>query len=183
MIYAALLRGINVGGRNKINMRDLKLSFEQHGFKSVKTYINSGNIIFETREIKNKALEKQICKLINNYFKLNIDVLIRSYDQYREMMTGMPAVLRNDDNTKCDVLFLYDEIDAPTIINEIPYKEGIDNYNYINGAVLSILDRKNQSKSSLIKLTGLDIYKKMTVRNINTVKKIFEIMECLSNGS
>ena len=46
MIYIALLRGINVGGNNKIDMKLLKLTFERVGMKSVKTYINSGNIIF-----------------------------------------------------------------------------------------------------------------------------------------
>ena len=63
-IFVALLRGVNVGGKNMINMSSLKTSFEQLGFKDVSTYINSGNILFKSKETDARKLEKKIEQML-----------------------------------------------------------------------------------------------------------------------
>jgi uncharacterized protein (DUF1697 family) len=60
MKYIALLRGINVGGNHKVEMKNLKALFESLGFSDVSTYINSGNVIFESNEERSVVLEKII---------------------------------------------------------------------------------------------------------------------------
>ncbi|MEZ4194988.1 MAG: DUF1697 domain-containing protein [Candidatus Paceibacterota bacterium] len=75
--YVALLRGINVGGNNKVEMTKLKVCFESLGYNNVITYINSGNIIFETKKTDTKKLTEEIEKVIKDTFKLNIKVLLR----------------------------------------------------------------------------------------------------------
>ena len=74
--YIALLRGVNIGGKNKISMVQLKTIFEEFGFKEVKTYLNSGNVIFSSNEDNMESLTKHIEMMIKNKFNLDIPVLI-----------------------------------------------------------------------------------------------------------
>ena len=111
MIYVALLRGINVGGNNKIDMKQLKKSFEQAGMNNVVTYINSGNIIF-THDSRSKANIADILETaILENFGLQIKVLVLDYDDMKRIMASLPESWTNDDQMKSDVLFLWEDID------------------------------------------------------------------------
>ena len=85
MKYVAFLRGINVGGKNMIKMETLRGSFEALGFENVKTYINSGNIVFETARTDDKKLAERIEKAIENEFGLNIKTMVRSLIEIEEI--------------------------------------------------------------------------------------------------
>lgn len=175
MIYVALLRGINVGGNNIINMKLLKQTFEQAGMTSVTTYINSGNIIFAAdhpREDLPELLEQAIQK----DFSLNIKVLIRSLDELRTVMEALPDTWTNDDKLRSDVMFLWDEADDESVLDKLPLKPGIGTLLYIPGAVLYSVERENVIKSAMAKLIGSTVYKLMTVRNVNTTRKIYQLM-------
>ena len=176
MIYVALLRGINVGGKNKIDMKLLKESFERLEMQAVVTYINSGNVIFKD-ELHTKS---QIAALIENViledFALDINVLICNKDVFDQMIKIMPKSWKNDDKTKCDALFLWEIIDRDTLIEELQIRPEIDTVMYTPGVILWAVDRENVTKSGLMKLSGTKLYKKMTVRNVNTARKIHEIM-------
>jgi uncharacterized protein (DUF1697 family) len=89
MKYVALLRGINVGGKNKISMAELKTSFEKLGFFDVKTYINSCNIIFSATESASELTEI-VETGIKNTFHLDIPVLIRSQAEIDETVRAIP---------------------------------------------------------------------------------------------
>jgi uncharacterized protein (DUF1697 family) len=67
-LFVALLRGVNVGGKNMISMKSLKESFERLGFTQVSTYINSGNIIFTTKETDPRKLEKKIEQMLSKEY-------------------------------------------------------------------------------------------------------------------
>ena len=177
MIYVALLRGINVGGKNKINMKLLKETFIRIGMRSVVTYINSGNVIFADMQ-HNKAeittlLEKAICE----DFQLEIKVLVRSINDFDQVIKVIPESWKNDKDMKCDVLFLWDEIDGETLQRELEIKPDIDKVIYAPGAILWAVDKRNVTKSGLLKLAGTSLYKKMTGRNVNTTRKLYEIMK------
>ncbi|MNE56136.1 hypothetical protein D3C80_1510260 [compost metagenome] len=175
MIYVALLRGINVGGNNIINMKLLKQTFEQAGMTSVTTYINSGNIIFAAdhpREDLPELLEQAIQK----DFSLNIKVLVRSLDELRTVMEALPDSWTNDDKLRSDVMFLWDEADDASILDKLPLKPGIGTLLYVPGAVLYSVERENVVKSAMAKLIGSSVYKLMTVRNVNTTRKIYQLM-------
>ena len=83
MVYIALLRGINVGGKNKIDMKLLKQMFERVGMNDVVTYINTGNIIFSYEGLSKIELSAILEEAIHNDFKLKIKVVIRSIDDVR----------------------------------------------------------------------------------------------------
>jgi uncharacterized protein (DUF1697 family) len=177
MIYVALLRGINVGGKNKVDMKELKETFEGIALEEVSTYINSGNVIFTDRKYDPIELQSIIQEAIVKDFQMEISVMIRSLEDFEVMMQIVPDSWTNDKNRKCDVLFLGEEIDNETILEKLTIKPGIDTVRYVPGAVLWSTERNNVTKSGLMKIIGTKIYKKMTVRNVNTTRKIFEIMK------
>lgn len=177
MVYVALLRGINVGGNNKVDMKILKDTFVRIGMESVSTYINSGNIIFMDQKHSKAELSALIEKAIFEDFNLNIKVLIRSIEDFEPVMEVLPQSWKNDAFMKGDVLFLWEEVDSQTILSELVIKPDIDIVYYAAGAILWAVEKRNVTKSGLMKLAGTALYKKMTARNVNTTRKIYELMK------
>ncbi|MGN8646270.1 DUF1697 domain-containing protein [Gracilibacillus sp. HCP3S3_G5_1] len=177
MVYIALLRGINVGGKNKIDMKLLKQTFEQVGMQSVITYINTGNIIFSNNGLSKDDLSRLLEEAIHNDFGLQINVVIRSIDDIRELIRAIPESWRNDKDMKSDVLFLWDEIDNEAVLGNLVIKPNIDTVKYVPGAILWSVDKKNVTKSGMSRIVGSKIYKQVTIRNVNTVRKIYELMQ------
>ena len=183
MIYAALLRGINVGGHNKVDMKLLKQTFERVGMESVITYINSGNVVFIDQKHGAAEISVLLERAIFEDFNLKIKVLIRSIEDFDCMMKILPASWKNDDTMKCDVLFLWEEFDRETLLEELEIKSGIDTVLYTPGAILWSVDKGNVTRSGLMKVVGTALYKNMTVRNVNTARKIYEIMQTVKAGA
>lgn len=174
MIYLALLRGINVGGNNKVEMKKLKSTFESLGFKNVVTYINSGNIIFEDLK-EQDIIVNETEKAIQQDFKLEIKVLIRDIVNIETICRELPTTWVKNEIMRSDVMFLRKEFDRPEIIEKM-HINPVDNVKYVPGAVLWNVKGENYSKSGMIKLVGTVLYKNMTIRNVNTVRKLYQIM-------
>lgn len=179
MIYVALLRGINVGGNNKIDMKTLKQVFEQAGMASVKTYINSGNIIFSDNSRSKLELTEILEEAIYANFALKIKVLIYSYEEYKPIAEAIPPSWTNDSGMKGDVLFLWEEVNTEAVLEQLIIKPEIDQVLYIPGAILWGVERQLATRSGLGKLVGTKLYKQMTVRNVNTVRKLNELMRVM----
>lgn len=179
MVYTALLRGINVGGNNLIDMKLLKATFERVGMEAVITYINSGNVIFKNERHSKEAIQRLLQNAIYEDYQLDIKVLIRSFSDYTDMMNYLPDEWKNDNDMKCDVLFLSEDINRDTLSDELKVKPQIDTVIYAPGAVIWAIDKKDVTKSGLQKLIGTNLYKNMTVRNVNTTRKIYDIMKTL----
>ncbi|MEC2076250.1 DUF1697 domain-containing protein [Metabacillus fastidiosus] len=177
MVYIALLRGINVGGKNKIDMKLLKQTFEKVGMNDVVTYINTGNIIFSYKDISKTELSRILEEAIHNDFKLQIKVIVRSIDDIRGIINAIPATWKNDKDMTSDVMFLWDEIDDESVLENLVIKPNIDSVTYVPGAILWSIDKKNITKSGRTKLIGSKIYKQVTIRNVNTARKIYELMQ------
>ena len=133
MKYVLLLRGINVGGRNKVSMADLKDAITGLGYENVITYINSGNIIFNSTENIGVVNDK-ISQILNSYpFKINKVILTKQ--EYIEELKNLPSWWNNDFYRK-DVLFYSEDIDFSSIkerINSMPLNE--ENVYFGNRAV------------------------------------------------
>jgi uncharacterized protein (DUF1697 family) len=177
MTYIALLRGINVGGNNKIEMKRLASTFEQAGMTHVRTYINSGNVIFRSESLTRADLSELLERAIESDFGLRVKLILRDAESVTFAAAALPADWTNDQATRCDVMFLWDEIDSPEIIGSLPIKAGIDVVKYVPGAVLWRVDRTAVTRSGMIKLLGTRTYKQMTMRNCNTVRKLAELVE------
>ena len=177
MIYVALLRGINVGGKNKIEMRKLKATFEAAGMSNVTTYINSGNVVFAANRRKPSTIASVLEKEIEKDLGLSIRVLIRDLPAIKKVIKALPAAWTNDAEMRCDVMFLWEGIDRKDILKELTIKPEIEDVIYVPGAVVWRVDRSNVGKSRLFKVIGTNLYRGMTIRNSNTVRKLAEMME------
>ena len=103
--YIALLRGINVGGKNKVSMKELKELMEQNGFQDVVTYINSGNIIFSSEDSDIEFLKKHCEALISERFKLDISLSIISAEELIEVLNNAPDWWGADKESKHNAIF------------------------------------------------------------------------------
>ncbi|MFB5661303.1 DUF1697 domain-containing protein [Alteribacillus sp. HJP-4] len=177
MIYIALLRGINVGGKNKIDMKLLKHTFEKAGMNDVGTYINTGNIIFSYDGLSKTELSRILEEAIHSDFELHIHVVVRSIEDIRGVINAIPATWKNDKDMKSDVMFLWDEIDKESVLENLVIKPNIDTVKYVPGAILWSVDKKNVTKSGMSKIVGSKIYKQVTIRNVNTARRIYELMQ------
>jgi len=176
LVYVALLRGINVGGSNKINMKSLQSSFERAGMTDVVTYINSGNIVFDYDGAGASALPATLEAVVAKDFGLTIRVVVRSIDEYTLIMNSLPSTWTNDKAMKSDVMFLWEEVDDQSIMEKLGIRPDIDSVIYVPGAVLWSVDRTNATRSGMQRLASSPIYKQMTIRNVNTTRKIYELM-------
>ena len=177
MVYVALLRGINVGGKNKVDMKQLKAAFEQAGMTSVRTYINSGNVVLSSAIRSRSRLAEQLEGAIADSFGFHVRVLVRDRKAMRALGDALPKSWVNDASMKCDVMFLWDEVARPSIVTELPLKPEIDEVKYAGGAILWRCDAKKVTRSGLMKLAGTPLYKQMTIRNCNTTRKLIELIE------
>lgn len=177
MVYIALLRGINVGGKNKIDMELLKQTFVQVGMNDVVTYINTGNIIFSYDSLSKTEISRILEEAIYNDFGLEIKVLVRSFDDVGGIINAIPDTWKNDKDMTSDVMFLWDEIDDEAVLEKLVIKPNIDTVKYVPGAILWSVDKINVTKSGKAKIIGSKVYKQVTVRNVNTARKIYELMK------
>lgn len=179
MMYVALLRGINVGGKNKVDMKKLKKAFEEAGMSSVTTYINSGNIIFLDNSYSKEQLAPVLEQAIYSHFDLKINVLIYSSEEFLEIAQQIPENWSNDQQMKSDVLFLWQDVDEENVLDGLTVKPDIDRVIYVPGALLWSVDKEKVTRSGLMKVVGSALYQRVTIRNVNTVRKIQALLQSL----
>lgn len=177
MVYVALLRGINVGGNRKVNMKELKVTFEKAGMENVTTYINSGNVIFSTNVLDQHKLTIVLEKAIENSFGFAVKVLLCSIDSMRAIVKTLPDSWQNNSDVKCDVMFLWEHFDNSSVVEQLTIKPRIDDVKYVEGALLWRVDRSNVTRSGMLKIIGTELYRHMTIRNCNTTRKLLGLMQ------
>jgi uncharacterized protein (DUF1697 family) len=178
MIYVALLRGINVGGNSKVEMSRLKAVFENLGCNDVATYINSGNVIFRDDRAASELTEL-IESAIAAEFGAPHRLLLRDHANLQKLCADTPDDWVNDKTQKTDVLFLWEEVDDPDLLGNISWKPEIETVRYIDGALVWNIPREFATRASEVKLIGTELYKRMTIRNVNTVRKLLALMDKL----
>lgn len=180
MKYVVLLRGVNVGGNNRVPKAEFQRVLEGLGFRDVLVYINSGNAVFTS---DHKPSSSDIQAALELRFGFTIPTLLLSGEKIQKIAAAIPPEWTNDtpkpdkSGQKSDVLYLFDEINTPDVIDKLGHKPDIEAMMYVDGAVLANITRLNQSKYSLLKVVGTPLYKQMTVRNITTAKKLAELVK------
>lgn len=155
-------------------MAELKKSFESIGLKGVRTYINSGNIIFSSLK-KVPELTSMIESVIDKDFGFHVHVVLRDSKNIQALNKAIPSNWNNKE-MKTDVMFLWEDVDNKEVLDDLVIKPGIDDVQYIRGAIVWRVDRDKVTKSGLLRIVGTPLYKRMTIRNINTVRKLAELM-------
>lgn len=182
MIYVAFLRGVNVGGKGIVSMAAIKEAFVALGLSEVRTYINSGNVIFSTRASDAPRLTARIEKALEKHTGMAIKVLVMDHTALKEVVVAIPRDWVDDKTMRTYVLLLWKELDDRGILDQLPTKPGVDELKYTPGAVVWRVDRKNVSRSRMNRIVGTPLYKKITMRSANTMRKLDELTATPAQG-
>lgn len=177
--YLVLLRGINVGGKNKVPMSELREVLADAGFSDVRTYIASGNVILKSK-LSPAQIRQKIEKVLPKKFKLDsqlIKALVLSQEQLRAVVENKPAGFGDQpDKYHSDAIFLID-VDSNEAIKVFSPREGVDKIWPGPGVVYSERLSAKRTKSRLGTIIGTPIYQSMTIRSWNTVMKLLALLE------
>jgi uncharacterized protein (DUF1697 family) len=176
-LFVALLRGVNVGGNNMISMSALKQSFETIGFTHVSTYINSGNIIFHSKDTDARKLEQKIERMLVKEYELNSKVVVRSLAEMEQLVQSLPREWDGDSSRRSNVIFLRHTVDSEDILAELPANSEVEQVVYRPGTLLWSARVDQISRSEMAKLSSRKLFQEMTVRNLNTTKKLHALMK------
>ncbi len=175
MRYIALLRGINVGGNTMLKMSELKATFESVGFTSIVTYINSGNLAFDTRKTAEAALVEKVEKGIAAKFGRHVPVMIREQDEIKRILARNPYAGDYESHKEMHLLFLREEMSREKIdqlLAAAPERErfsiqGREIYCHLPmGVADSLLGKSFIEKKLKVAVTG---------RNWRTVEKLTQL--------
>jgi uncharacterized protein (DUF1697 family) len=175
--YVALLRGINVGGKNLIKMTALKECLEKDGLRDVVTYIQSGNVLFSAPASESAGLTSRIERVLAKTFSYEASVVLCTLKQMSDVVLRAPKGFgKSPAKYRYDVVFLKSPLTAATAVKSVPAKPGVDDVRDGKGVLYCsrLISRASQSRMSRIVL--LPIYKNMTIRNWNTTTKLLEMM-------
>lgn len=175
--YVALLRGINVGGRNPIRMAELRACFTRHGFADVATYIQSGNVVFSAPGSA-AGLTERIETMLSAEFDYDASVVLRSRTQMQAVVERAPAGFGHDPDTyRSDVIFLKRPLTETTALAEVSTREGVDRAWAGPGVLYFERVTARASQSRLSKIVSSPIYARVTIRNWNTTTTLLRLME------
>jgi uncharacterized protein (DUF1697 family) len=116
--YIALLRGINVSGQKQVKMAELKKMFEDQGLTKVETYIQSGNVVFQSEKSDKTGLSDLIKEKINKTFKFEVEVILLTAGDLIKIRDGNPFL--NDPSKDIDKFYV-------TLLSEMPAEDRIEN--------------------------------------------------------
>ncbi len=175
--YVALLRGINVGGKNLIRMPALKACFEDQGFSDVLTYIQSGNVLFRSSESDAAALAETIERTLSRTFGYDSRVVLRSCRQMEAVLARAPRGFgAKPEEYRYDVIFLKEPLTASRALKDVTTKDGVDEASRGPGVLYFSRFVPRASQSRLGRIMGLPIYRSMTIRNWNTTTKLASLL-------
>jgi uncharacterized protein (DUF1697 family) len=175
--YVALLRGINVGGRHKVAMADLRTAFEDGGYGAVRTYIQSGNVVFESSATR-KSLEDDIERVLETRFSIPLVVVVRSHDQLRNVVDQAPNGFGAEPDTyHSDVIFLKGPLTAKQAMRVVALREGVDQAWPGTGVLYFSRLSSLRTKSRMSSIVGTPEYQLMTIRSWSTTTKLLALLD------
>jgi uncharacterized protein (DUF1697 family) len=178
MRYVALLRGINVGGKNLIRMPALKACFERNGFEDVSTYIQSGNVVFDSVGVGSAQLTRRIEKMLAESFDYVPTVVVRNQRQMRAIVERAPKGFGSQPaKYRYDVFFLKEPLTASKAMKHVPTNPAVDTVHAGTGILYFSRLTAKATQSRLNKFVTSPIYPSVTNRNWNTTKKLLQLME------
>lgn len=177
MKYVALLRGINVGGKNVVTMAALKLCLEQTGVENVETCIQSGNVLFESGERSGAKLTKRIEDAVSRTFGITSRVVVLSHAQLKAVLTDVPTTWKRRTDLRRNIAFLCHPVTASQALKAVDVKPGVDAVKPGNGVLYMSTTLSALRSSRFPKLVGTQMYRDMTIRTYSTCQKILAGLE------
>jgi uncharacterized protein (DUF1697 family) len=180
--YLALLRGINVGGKNLIKMADLRNAFEEADVSDVATFIASGNVLFRAPRQRRADLAAALESKLSRRFSTDLKVVLLTEVELRGVVEGAPAGFGWDTH-RCDVIFLRKPLTAARAFSVVDTKEGVDQAWKGRGVLYFARLASRASSSRLGKIAALPEYKNLTIRSWSTTTKLLAQIDTRSAGS
>jgi len=175
--YAALLRGINVGGKNIIPMVTLRESFEAMGFTDVATYIQSGNVVLSANALdKGKLTRKIETTLTKTFGYASKIVLVSDRELERVVREAPPTFGTYPARYRYDVLFVIEPLTTAELLAHVTTTPGVDE---VHGGEHALYFRRllaRATQSRLARIVGLPVYQSLTIRNWNTTTKLLALL-------
>ena len=176
--YVALLRGINVGGKNLIKMPALKACFEENGLEDVATYIQSGNVLFTAPGTRAAELTRRIETMLAEAFDYVPTVVLRNRKQMRAIIDRAPKGFgAQPAKYRYYVIFLKEPLSAKTAIKSVPINPAVDQAHAGTGVLYHSRLTAKATQSRLNKIISSPIYPSVTIRNWNTTTKLVSMMD------
>lgn len=176
--YIALLRGINISGKNKIPMSELKKEFEILGYENVTTYLNSGNVIFTSNIDKKEIIINSIHKMIKEKFSIDIPVYVMNASQLKELLENQPEWWGTSNKKIYDnIIFIIPPTTFEEVYNTIgePKQELEKIKEYKNNIFWSYSLKDYRKTNWWAKTVSTSISNSITIRTANTMKKVLEL--------
>jgi uncharacterized protein (DUF1697 family) len=174
--YLALLRGINVGGKNLVKMADLREAFEESGGADVGTFIASGNAFFRAPRQRRDQLATQIEADLTRRFGIELKVVLLTQSELKGVVEGAPSGFGWSTH-RCDVIFLRKPLTAAKAFGLLEPREGVDQAWKGKGVLYFSRLAAKASNSRLSKIVALPEYQDMTIRSWSTTTKLLAQME------
>lgn len=178
--YIIFLRGINISGKNKIEMKKLKEETIKLGYFNVSTYLNSGNLILSSNIDNKNEIKNSIDKMIKNKFNLDIPIFIIKQEELKDLLDNKPGFCKeNDKEIYNNIIFIIKPCTYEEVYKELgtPDKK-LEKIKEYNNNIYWSYNLKDYRKSIWWKNTASkDIRNKITIRTYNTVKKVLELCE------
>ena len=174
--YLALLRGINVGGKNLIRMADLRVAAEAMGLADVATYIQSGNLLFSAPRQSRDELAARMESELTRRFGLEQKVVLLTEAQLRRVVEEAPRGFGGESH-KCDAIFLRKPLTVKRAFGVLEMKEGVDEAWAGPGVLYFARLAARASSSRLSRVVMLPEYQNMTIRSWSTTRKLLAVMD------
>ena len=173
----ALLRGINVGGKNLLRMPDLADSFRDAGYRDVRTYLQSGNVLFRAARQKGPKLEATVEAMLEERFGMRLLVVIRSRDEIAQTIDAAPAD-HGSPSLRSDVFFLKHPLTAEEALADLPeLREGVDSVAPGPGAIYFSRVAAKATKTRIQRFMAMPVFQQMTVRTWRTCTGLLEKLD------
>ncbi|MBV6643464.1 MAG: DUF1697 domain-containing protein [Cyclobacteriaceae bacterium] len=173
--YIAMLRGINVSGQKLIKMADLRESMTRLGLENVATYVQSGNILFNTQETDLRVISERISSQIKKDFTFDVPCIVRSAEYFKKVLTNNDFLQQGRDEKRCYVTFLEEEPD-PMHVQKIDSQQYAPEEFIIKGDLLYFYSPDGYGKAKMNNnFFEQKLRVKATTRNWNSVNKLYEL--------
>ncbi|NLD77824.1 MAG: DUF1697 domain-containing protein [Acidimicrobiales bacterium] len=175
--HVALIRGINVGGKNPVPMVELRAAFEACGFGNVSTYIQSGNVLFDA-DAKPSELEPQIESAMEDRFGVPLVVVVRTRRQLADVVDKAPPGFGTQPDTyHSDAVFLRSPLTPAKAMKVVALRDEVDAAWPGKGVIYFQRLSARRTQSRMNKIVGTPEYQNMTIRSWNTTTKLRTLLD------
>lgn len=175
--FVALLRGINVGGRNPVPMAALRDAFTEHGFTDVRTYIQSGNVLFSST-LPAGDVEDEVETMLERHVGSRLVVVVRSERQFRSVVANAPDGFgAQPDTFHSDVVFLRSPLTPARAMTTVELRDGVDRVWKGTGVLYFERLGAERTKSRMSRITQHPEYQQMTIRSWSTTTKLLAMLD------